>query len=356
MKLRFSRLVLIGVVFLLSAMIAATVIASGDDDDDHAARNLGAVVLVSDGACQPGKFFDGDRCIELEVVCPMIDDAPAGLRVTGTGTIGTVVLTTGGNGTGLYGNQAGDVVEGFINDLLGDGYLVVELAWDDLAPGPDPLLGVWEKPAGSTLGSISLACRSATALEWIFENLHQGGLFIAQGNSGGSAQIAFSLAYYGLNILDLANLSGGPPPCPISAGGVVNFADQEDCVVDGLLFDENHEPLLFEDPRLDYPNTSVRFFIGEDEPSEYITQTANEYHDRIESDKCIQIISNTEHQVGRTAEGAAAMLASIRAIADEGSTDDDECDAHQDDNDESDDSEDSEESSSDDNDSSDDDR
>ena len=122
---------------------------------------------------------------------------------------------------------------------------------------------MWEGPGTTT----SLACRSATTIDWIHNNLHGGGLFIAQGNSGGSAQIAFLLAYYGMDLLDLANLSGGPPPYPISTNGQLNFGEQDQCVVDGELFDESREPMLFGAPLLDYPNTTVRFFIGENEPA-----------------------------------------------------------------------------------------
>jgi hypothetical protein len=51
------------------------------------------------------------------------------------------------------------------------------------------------------------------------ENLHAGGktrLFAAQGTSGGASQIAFALAHYGVSeFLDLANLGGGLPGCPL---------------------------------------------------------------------------------------------------------------------------------------------
>ena len=82
----------------------------------------------------------------------------------------------------------------------------------------------------------SLARRSATAFDWVNDNIHQGGFFAAQGNSGGSSQIALALAYYGLDeVLNLANLGGGPLPCPISKGEALNRNDQEKCLVDGEL-------------------------------------------------------------------------------------------------------------------------
>ena len=264
---------------------------------------LGAVQVSADGV-DIGRCFGGDRCIEFTVTCPGIADAQGTLRVTGTGTAGTVILTTGSTGYGLFGNSPHeDLNDQFMNDLRGDGYLLVEVGWEGN--------GVWEGPGTST----SLACRSATAIDWIHGNLHGGGLFVAQGNSGGSAQIAFPLAYYGTNVLQLANLSGGPPPCPLSTAGSVNFDEQDQCVVDGDLFDETREPILFGAPRLDYANTEVRFFIGEDEPSSYIVDTANNYHDEITSNRSLQVVPNTGHQVARTQEGLDALLGAIRASA-----------------------------------------
>lgn len=274
-----------------------------DEDCQPEPLPLGTVQVDDDGV-DIGRCFGGDRCIEFTVTCPNIEDAEGTLRVTGTGDAGTVILTTGGTGTGLFGNSPPqDINDEFMDALVDDGYLVVEVGWEGN--------GVWEEPGTAT----SLACRSATTIDWIHNNPHGGGLFIAQGNSGGSAQIAFSLAYYGIDALDLANLSGGPPPCPISTDGQVNFGEQDQCVVEGELFDASREPLLFGAPRLDYPNTVVRFFIGENEPSSYIVDTANNYHERITSDRSIQIVPNTGHQVARTEEGLDALLASIREAA-----------------------------------------
>ena len=118
-----------------------------------------------------------------------------------------------------------------------------------------------------------------------------------------------------LDVLDLANLSGGPPPCPISSEGVLNFEEQDDCVVGGTLFNESREPILFGDPLLHYPNTTVRFFIGKDEPTLNIIETAKNYHDLVTSDTSIRFVPHTAHQVQRTKHGSKALLASIRKTA-----------------------------------------
>ena len=110
-------------------------------------------------------------------------------------------------------------------------------------------------------------------------------MFVAQGNSGGNAQIAFGLAYYGLDeVLDLANLSAILRKSPSSPAIRV-------CT---------------------YPRTTVRFYLEEDEPTPEIIESANAYFAAITSDKWMQILPNVGHRVHRTAEGTAAMLASIR--------------------------------------------
>ena len=205
----------------------ATLITTPTPLAPEAARPLGTIQPVADEDCT-GPF--GDRCIRIIVNCAGIADATARLRVTGTGTKGTIVLTVGGRGTDWYRvegeSREGDNINGMMDTLLADGYRLVEVRW--VEPG------IWEGPGGS----ISLACRSASVFYGVYENIHQGGFFAAQGNSGGSAQIAFALAYYGVDeILDLANLSGGPPPCPISTHGEINFEEQLRCLVEAELWE-----------------------------------------------------------------------------------------------------------------------
>ena len=171
-----------------------------------------------------------------------------------------------------------------VDTFVNDGFLTVGIKWEEP--------GIWHIDSRA----ITLACRYATVARWIYENLHEGGeetLFAAQGNSGGAAQIAFGLAHYGL-----ANLGGGPPDCPRCGGTGAP--------------DPSREPLLSGDPRLHYPSTIVRFFLGENEPTQYIIDNANEYFNAITSEKTMQIVPNTEHGTQFTQEGTAALIAAVR--------------------------------------------
>ena len=169
-----------------------------------------------------------------------------------------------------------------VDTFVNDGLVTVEIKWEEP--------GIWEANGRA----ITLACRFATLARWIYDNLHEGAeetLFAAQGNSGGAAQIAFGLARYGLDeIIDLANLGGGPPNCPLCGS----------------------EPLLSGNPRVSYPTTAVRFFLGENEPTQYIIDGANDYLNAITSERTMQIVPNTRHGTHFTQEGTAALIASVR--------------------------------------------
>ncbi len=182
-----------------------------------------------------------------------------------------------------------------ISTFVTDGLVVVQLAWDPP--------GIWGGPRPRTL-----ACRYATAAKWVYDNIHTGGktrLFAAQGTSGGASQIAFGLAHYGLSdLLDLANLGGGPPGCPL-------------CSPDGQ---NAPEPLLpaappasSRDPLLAYTSTAVRFFLGDQEPTADIISDANAYYSAITSTKSFTTVPGTAHNIEGTQAGVDAYVAAVRA-------------------------------------------
>lgn len=178
-------------------------------------------------------------------------------------------------------------VSQIIDIHVAGGLLAVEVAWD----APD----IWGGTRARTL-----ACRYATVARWIHDNLHQaapGARFVAQGTSGGASQIAFGLAHYGLDeIVTDAHLAGGPPRCP-SCFPTPGFAP---------------EPLLSGTPRLNYSNTTVRFFLGADEPTPQIVTDANAYYDAITSSKSFLTVPATAHGVEATKEGQQALIAAVR--------------------------------------------
>ena len=128
---------------------------------------------------------------------------------------GVVAILLGGKGVGFTG-----VNRMFVSQLATDGFEVVIVSWED----------PWLQAArGEDVGPARLACRSATAIKWIHDNLYErlgvpraalGACgFCLHGNSGGATQIGYSLSLYGLgSIVDAAVLSGGPPHAAIAKG------------------------------------------------------------------------------------------------------------------------------------------
>ena len=215
---------------------------------------------------------------------------------------GTIVLTTGSAGTNFTDSF---LTNSMISTFVADGLTVVQLAWDPP--------GIWGDPRARTV-----ACRYATAAKWIYDNVHMGGrtrLFAAQGTSGGAGQIAFGLAHYGVSdFVDLANLGGGPPGCPL-------------CPCDGKTAVEPLLPVnlspgggcLFPPPStrdalLNYPATVVRSFLGDqDENHEGTADYARAYYAAITSTKSFTTVSNTPHVVESTQAGVDAYVAAVRA-------------------------------------------
>ena len=255
-------------------------------------RSLGSVV-AADSECPDGSR-EGSQCKRVVVTCPDIDEAFAQLRLSRPAADvthkGTIVLTTGGPGTFQYYGSLEQIAGMMVDTFVNDGFVTVGIKWEEP--------GIWHVDHRA----ITLACRYATVARWVYDNLHEGGeetLYVAQGNSGGAAQIAFGLAHYGLHeIIDLANLSGGPPFCPR-------------CGETGTS-DSPSEPLLSGNPRVIYPSTTVRFSPGENEPTQYIIDNANEYFNAITSEKTLQIVPNTAHGIQFTQEGTAALIAAGR--------------------------------------------
>ena len=166
------------------------------------------------------------------------------------------MLVTDGDGT-LFprARPYSPLVDGLIEALNADGVTVVELAWRP---------GLWGGPRAR-----SRACGFSTALRWIRDTVHETGpaLFAAEGRGEGASQIAFALAHYGAgDYLDLAVLAAGPVLCPLcDAGG---DGPAEPLLPHGV---DSRAPLL-EDAR-----TSVRFLIGDSEPSSAVRSEAQSY-------------------------------------------------------------------------------
>jgi hypothetical protein len=115
---------------------------------------------------------------------------------------GTVVFFSGGDGTSVPG---GDSVSAY----LAAGLQTVQVTW----------VTAWETTETNPASIKTAACRPATLLNYIHKNVYQGGGMCAQGDSAGSAAVAYSLAEYGASsYLDNVELTNGPVLSDVSNG------------------------------------------------------------------------------------------------------------------------------------------
>jgi len=169
---------------------------------------LGTVSGVTNLPSCPQGAAAGATCKQVTVSgCPGIETEAINAVVAihaASGTLkGTVVHFSGGGGTGFQGQG-----QSYINA----GFRTVQVAW----------ASAWEQT--QSLGILAGGCRPATILKWIFDapSIHGGSRSIAfcgEGFSGGSGQLGYALAHYGIgDYLDYVNELSGPPFARIDLG------------------------------------------------------------------------------------------------------------------------------------------
>ncbi len=151
----------------------------------------------------------GGTCYSVALSCPGTTDLNGYLwvNVPAGAAVGTVLLTTGGNGEGLYWTS---FVYGsnVVNNLLQAGYITVQTSFGGDFTGSQP--NGWVTGPG---GIRRVACRYATLAKWVQDKINPSGTALcATGNSGGSALIGYALAHYGsASIFKMVEATSGPP-------------------------------------------------------------------------------------------------------------------------------------------------
>ncbi len=115
-------------------------------------------------------------------------------------TIGTIAMYTGGMGTFFYSDsEQGNAI---IEESLKKGYRVIQIKWNE---------GWFKGSKEKREGFRTLAVHPASITRYIFDNLIETDKpFILFGSSGGAAQIAYMLSFYGIdNIADKAIVFAG---------------------------------------------------------------------------------------------------------------------------------------------------
>ena len=174
---------------------------------------LGSVSSVSSVATCPSDFYPGMTCFRATVSCTSTDDINVIYGVkTPADVKGTIFLHAGSGGTTAF--SYGPLADGYVDSYFKGGYQVVELEW----------ASDWEIATSGGAENIKrAACRPATLLNYVYENIHggsagQGGM-CAHGDSAGSAAMAYALTWYKADsFLDKVVLTSGPVLGDIEAG------------------------------------------------------------------------------------------------------------------------------------------
>jgi hypothetical protein len=207
------------------------------------------------------------------------------------------------------------------------GFLVVDRAWN----------GGWTTHEG---GLRKESCRYATLLTWVHDHLHKGGKFVATGNSGGSAEIGYAMTTWGRGeILDLAIPTSGPPIARLDLACVREASpewaaqcagivprDKMECASGCILGTANDvckqltaEPtteqlrsdsVVHPGAVLDYPKTRIHFLYGARDCGEPVP-IGLMYATKVRSEKEIEFVPHTPHNISSTPEGREALRRAI---------------------------------------------
>lgn len=176
--------------------------------------------------CLPG----ATECLAFEVECPELRRPARGeLDVrSASGPVRGVLVMFAGAGGGSWFREDHPGGDAFLSEMAGRGITVVQVAWRR---------GSWlVASSGEEVGTARLACRPATVLSWVHENLYlplgieapllQCG-FCVTGNSGGASQATYPLAFYGMeDMIDVVVATSGPPHASQDKG-CLRHADEE---------------------------------------------------------------------------------------------------------------------------------
>lgn len=344
-----KALLLIFSVLLLSACELQEVANKPDDpndqiqdpgpshsDNDFEPRSLGVVnVTAANYDCPSG---DPRKCYDLSITCEGVQDEITVMLLVdepSSGYKGTITFHSGAGGKGLWAPDDKPHAQQVLADVKADGYRSVEVKWGNNG---------WL--AGSDLreGITAMACRPATVLKWIHDNLYEevvgNEAFCATGNSGGSVQVSLSMLNYGLDkYMDLVIPTAGPGLGRLDLGcmeeeGHPLFLMQQTSIFDksyGFFTpggpcstkDESYLDRFIEDSQalgerdFYYPHTMVWNLVGEMDTGTVTNAQSQEVYNRwVDKGSPFvnrEVIASAGHGVHDSEEGANRISEVLRA-------------------------------------------
>jgi hypothetical protein len=286
-------------------------------------RPLGAVTVLATPSAPNNEYSVRVVCPEVgapESVLLMVDE-PTQLPLRGT-----IVFATGFTGKFYWQSYAAEAPR-VLDELRAAGFRTVQMKWVD----------TWFN--GSLVsyeGHSRLACRPATVVQWVHDNLYAPGpdtAFCATGHSNGAGQMAYVLAHYGLaDLFSVVVLDGGPNWTRIDPGCIQDDPAYQSLWLNDLGrsqidwafgFFQSNGPCFFMDAgfrdefqeasvgvlnyQYVYPNTTVSFLFGQLDASVAAAQ-GRLFHDRLVDAGSpfvtLNIIPGGGHEAANTSLGA----------------------------------------------------
>lgn len=300
-------------------------------------------------------------CYQVNTSCAGVADFSVYLKVNQpTGTpLGTVLFGTGTGGTALYDYDAPDFFSGSTNgglsvvqNVLNAGFTTVQVSFG--SPFNDQTPNGWLTGPG---GVRRLACRYATAAQWVYQNIHNSNTsapLCATGNSGGSGVIAYALTDYGLDsIFSMVEESSGPPmsrldeaclppsnaacqtqPFTCNSGdpvenlsacysiddaGIVDTAYPQPFCKNAINGSTPPAGLLLSDsvlggPARTFPKTRVNVLFGGQDITAAVEQGLIWENSLTNTTKAQSCVSDAPHPIPSVADGAAAIATDIQNL------------------------------------------
>jgi hypothetical protein len=268
-------------------------------------------------------------CMLLEVDTKGNPPAQVELRITEpTGAYsGTVLLASGSIGDEFFADIAGGAE--LIGDLTAVGFRCIDRRWSN----------------GWMTSSFELkpqSARLAELLDWIWQNEHGGGLFMAVGNSGGAGEIAYALSTWNrAQLFDRIVMAGGPPftrldylcrpPAPEWSAQCPSFVPPLECGVPSCTAGPHNslcsylpsssteaelhaDSILHPGAETDYGGLQIDFLIGAGDCTDWSPQ-AFLFQSAVQSPTTLQVVPGAPHTVSSTPEGRDAILQALLGFA-----------------------------------------
>lgn len=206
--------------------------------------SLGTYTVVNASMTCPNNFygtnasftpssFNGDHmhCSQITINCngTQPENVVIGYQNPAvTPVLGTIFTHGGLEGLAPFNAENSGSTDNYVHAFLNAGYRVVQIAWNPSAGQTSNGVSDWGTIGNGFTSNLQVAaCRPATVMRYVYDNIHGGesgtGAFCSIGHSAGSGAIAYSLAHYGagdatIGYLDKAILMAGPPLSDLSQG------------------------------------------------------------------------------------------------------------------------------------------